>query len=88
MINNEVAIVNTVSYHMEINKEILKLFTNISWQETLNFVKQFSPEFATEYMKKSFPGPYKLQQRYDNCYYYTMEWEDEKDKIFWLLKYS
>jgi len=60
-----------------------------SWEAALNDYHGRNTTAITKVMQNDFPGPYTIQQRYDSDrggWYYTMEWEDETEKIFWLLK--
>jgi hypothetical protein len=61
------------------------------WKDFLGFLNRESPSVANQLMKENFPGNYTLQQRYDSNlggFYYTIEWENEADEVFWLLKYA
>lgn len=46
---------------------------------------------ATEMMKKKFPGPYSIIEKYDpirGCFTLKLKFDDPKEEIFWLLKNS
>jgi len=63
-----------------------------TWKDYLESLKWCTCEEATSLMQSEFPGPYTLQERFDNTLdktvgrYYTMEWENDDDRIFWILK--
>jgi len=61
----------------------------LTWQETIEGYNGRSTEYITDTMQEKYPGPYTIQQRYDSergGWYYTMEWEDDADRVFWILK--
>lgn len=71
----------------------IRLYDNPeTWQDYLHMIgKWCMPDAAHAAMQEKYPGDYTLQQRYDSekgGYYYTMHWENEASKTFWLLKYS
>ena len=74
----------------KVNEDTLPMIS-WTWKEFLRYQGGAAPELAYLAMQEKYPGDYTLQHRYDSDkggYYYTMHWEDEVSKTFWLLKYS